>query len=95
MSYEKFGARLQRLRERSGLTQAELAQRCGASHSSIGNWETGLRPTAKQIPRLAKALGVTVYYLRWGRERSDLRLDVIEHRIWNAIRETIRQQRAS
>src|SRR3546814_6480353 len=38
---EAFGARLQRLRTKAGLSQAEVAKRMGVSPPSISSWEKG------------------------------------------------------
>lgn len=57
---ETFGQRLKRLREAQQMTQEQLAAACGYKQQSrIGNYESGLRtPSVKQIPVLAKGLGV-------------------------------------
>jgi transcriptional regulator with XRE-family HTH domain len=52
---------LKRLRERRGLTQAELASRIGVHRVTIATWETGrYRPSIDLLPKLAKALGIQV-----------------------------------
>jgi putative transcriptional regulator len=57
----KPAATLKRLRQRRGLTQAELARRIGVHRVTIATWETGrFRPSVDGLPRLAKALGVPV-----------------------------------
>lgn len=57
---ETFGQRIKRLREARGLTQEQLAEACGYSgQSRIANYESGTRvPSARQIPTLARGLGV-------------------------------------
>lgn len=57
---ETFGQRLKRLREDRKMTQEQLADACGyRNQSRIGNYESGLRtPSVRQIPVLAKGLGV-------------------------------------
>lgn len=57
---ETFGQRLKRLREDRKMTQEQLADACGYKNQSrIGNYESGLRtPSVRQIPILAKGLGV-------------------------------------
>jgi transcriptional regulator with XRE-family HTH domain len=58
---ERFGAMLQELRKRSGLTQAELARRSGLPLRSIQNWEGSHRvPRAEAVLALARALGTPV-----------------------------------
>jgi transcriptional regulator with XRE-family HTH domain len=60
-----LGERVKTLRERQGLTQSELAQRCGIAQATISRLETGdLKDVQSSVAkRLARALGVTVDYL--------------------------------
>ncbi len=52
---------IKRLRERAGLTQAQLAEKVGASQSAVALWETGARmPRADKLPKLAEVLGCSV-----------------------------------
>jgi predicted transcriptional regulator len=45
------------LRERSGFTQAELAERCGVDQGDISRIERGATsPTTKTLQRIARAL---------------------------------------
>lgn len=56
---EAFGARLQRLRAKVGLSQAEVAKRIGVSAPSISSWEKGrARPKRGRMAKLAAILGV-------------------------------------
>ncbi|MDX2227286.1 MAG: helix-turn-helix transcriptional regulator [Verrucomicrobiae bacterium] len=49
------------LREAAGLSQAQLAHLVGVHHSNIGFWEvSGTAPRGEVLPKLAKALGVSV-----------------------------------
>jgi ribosome-binding protein aMBF1 (putative translation factor) len=49
------------LREKAGLTQVELAQRCGISQADISRVERGTTsPTAKTLQRIADALDADV-----------------------------------
>jgi len=55
------GARLAALRRDAGLTQAELADQVGEPQQNIALWEQSAKPPrADAIPKLAKALGVTI-----------------------------------
>jgi ribosome-binding protein aMBF1 (putative translation factor) len=46
------------LRERNGLTQAQLAERCGIDQADISRIERGsTSPTARSLQRIADALG--------------------------------------
>lgn len=58
------GSTIRNLREKKGLTQAELAQRLGVSDKAVSKWETakGL-PDISLIEPLADALSVSVYEL--------------------------------
>jgi len=60
---DPLGERLRRLRERVGLTQKELAELVGASHTLVGQVETGrLVPSVATLTRLAGVLGVSPCY---------------------------------
>ena len=49
------------LMKRKGYTQAELAEIIGVNQATISGWQNGLRtPRTKQLPLIAKALGVSV-----------------------------------
>ena len=49
------------LRERLGLTQAELAEKCGVDQGDISRIERGsVSPTARTLQRIAEALGARV-----------------------------------
>lgn len=53
--------RLKQLRETSGMTQTELAQRLGVGQSTIAMWETGESfPRTDKLPELAKIFGCTI-----------------------------------
>jgi transcriptional regulator with XRE-family HTH domain len=58
---ESRGKRLRALREASGLSQRQLAQRLGVHHSNIGFWESGATPPRSDVlPAMADMLGVRV-----------------------------------
>ena len=53
--------RIKKLRERSGMTQLELAKRMGVEQNTISQWENGTRfPRADKLPQLARLLGCTI-----------------------------------
>lgn len=55
-----FAAKLQQLREKSGLTQLELSAKAGLHRHSIARFEQGLRePSWASVRAIAKALGVS------------------------------------
>jgi transcriptional regulator with XRE-family HTH domain len=56
-----FGPRLREMRERSSLSQKELAERSGVSLRAISHWEQSLRqPSWGNVIALAAALGIDV-----------------------------------
>ena len=60
-----FSARLKALREKAGLTVADLASATGVSRTALYNLEGGkCRPTWDVVQRLANALGVTTDQFR-------------------------------
>lgn len=53
-----FGGRLRELRVKAGLTQRKLAEKIGAKHNSISDWENDKnKPDADTIELLLWALG--------------------------------------
>jgi transcriptional regulator with XRE-family HTH domain len=56
-----FARRLRELRDKAGLSQGKLAQRCDLGLSTIAQFEQGLRePTYGTLVTLAKGLGVSL-----------------------------------
>jgi transcriptional regulator with XRE-family HTH domain len=56
---QRFGRRLKTLRERKGLSQAELGRRAELTREYINRLEAGqYDPTLGALRRIAKALGV-------------------------------------
>ena len=55
------GTRIQQLRQRRNLTREGLADELGIHRQTVWRWETGqTQVEANDVPRIAKALGVTV-----------------------------------
>ena len=68
MTPRQFGRKLKALRERRGVSQAELADRAGLSREYVNKLEAGkYDPTLGTLGRLAKALGVTERELLYAR----------------------------
>lgn len=66
-----FADRLKQAREAAGFkSQAALAKAMGISPGSIGNWETGIRQQPRDLLPLARALGVSPYWLSGEKEES-------------------------
>ena len=58
------GERMKEQRNRSGLTQNDLAVKIGGSQNQIKNYERGARvPNSDTLARIAKALGCSADYL--------------------------------
>lgn len=70
---KNFSERLRHARQQRGLSQAGLARLCNLSQSAISNYENGTRRDAREILDLAKALNVSVHWLRNGAGVMDLR----------------------
>lgn len=59
-----FTERLKELRNKEGLSQAELAKQLGVAMDTISKWETGERlPRDKYYAQLAEVLDVPITYL--------------------------------
>jgi len=50
------GFEFQRLRERLGVSQAELAERMGTTRASVSRWEGGERPISELVARFLRLL---------------------------------------
>lgn len=60
MSKQTFAKRLKNIRELSGLTQAELADKAKVPVTSISHFESGRRePNLENLIKLVKALGIS------------------------------------
>lgn len=60
------------LMKRKGYTQVELADKLGVNQATISGWQNGLRmPRTKQLPDIAKLLGVSVSTLVKSFEQGD------------------------
>lgn len=69
--------RLRELRNKSGLTQNEIANKLGVSGQTILNWENGIyEPKINQLIQLADLFDVTVDYLI-ERKTSDKSIDAV------------------
>lgn len=57
----KMGAKIKELREASGMTQTELAERVGVSKSVVSAYEKGIRnPSNKVLELVADIFGVSM-----------------------------------
>src|SRR5579859_644648 len=79
-----FGDRMQSLRNKIGMTQAELANELGVSRRSVGEWEAGgSYPKVKHLKEVI-ALGVKSRAFSNGSEASEIRA------LWNAAHQKVR-----
>ena len=61
MPREPFGTRLRSLRERAGISQADLAAKIGTEPAILAGWERGLaEPPVSMLDRIAVALDLSV-----------------------------------
>lgn len=82
-----FGARLKRLREKRGLSQAELAEMIGVHKSHLLRYEHGqTSPTAEKIVALARILRVTADALLRGDRKGEERLEFENVRLFEQMR---------
>lgn len=52
-------------RVNAGLTQKQLASECGVAESTVINWEKGKStPHIKRLPKLEKAYGIPLDYVK-------------------------------
>lgn len=58
MQARTFAERLVFFRTEAGLSCGELANLAGVTRAAVSNWEHGRTPTAANLLRLAKALGI-------------------------------------
>lgn len=62
-----FSKRLKSLRQESGFTQQEVADKIGINRGSYSNWENGKRePTLENVVKLAKLFKTTTDFLLGG-----------------------------
>lgn len=68
-----LAARIKQLRQAHGMTQDQLAKRCGVTKSAVSQWETGSTSNIKLqvFLRLCEALHTDPHYLIFGPSRGD------------------------
>ena len=81
---ENFGERLKTIRKNAGMTQVQVAQKCGISQSNINTWENGRSlPLPDGLVALADCFGCSVDYLL-GRENEESIIVVNEDKRYTA-----------
>lgn len=67
-----FGCRLREVRKEHKLTQKQLADKIGAKHNSVSDWERGYAmPDPDTIVSICEALNVSSAYLLPAKNRTD------------------------
>lgn len=90
-----FSHRLKELREKNGISQADLARVLSISQGAVGNWESGKRePNFEMSKRLADYFGVSVDFLL-GREKPgvDIGFDDFTYAMQNEAKELTEKDR--
>ena len=70
---KNLAIQISKIRTQMGLTQEELAYRCGVSRNTVISWENGSkRPNSSRIPALCKALGCAPEKLLGDEDQTDV-----------------------
>ena len=82
--------KIRMLRERSGMTQSDLARRLGITRSSVNAWEMGLSiPSTQYIVELAEIFKVSTDYLLDVEKTATIRIDGLSQKEVGMISELI------
>lgn len=82
--------RIKLLREKRGLTQAELAKQLGVTRSGVNAWEMGISvPSTQYIVELAQYFGVSADYLLGLEKTSVISVEGLSNREIASIIEII------
>ena len=88
-----FGTQLRLARKRKGLTQKELADRVGARHNTVSNWEADRnRPDPDTVRALCALLEVDSNYF-YETEAVESQLSGIEFALFGEVRELSEQDK--
>lgn len=88
----KFSKNLAKYRKKSGLTQAQLAEKVCVTPQAVSKWENGSLPDSEFLPVIARTLGVSIDML-FGIEQERGEYD-IEQLVINKLRRTPQGERA-
>lgn len=86
-----FSIRLKELREKQGLSQAQLGKKLGVGQSTVGMWENGKnKPQNAKLEMLANIFSVSVDYLLGRDEETTTDMTDEERDLWE-LREAARR----
>ena len=86
--YKKLGARIKRLREKTGLSQAEFAEKIGISRVSVSQLEKGQRKiSAEEITRISKLFNISPDNLLAFKKDVEI---ILEHRPAKKMKKELR-----
>ena len=88
----KFSKNLAKYRKKSGLTQAQLAEKISVTPQAVSKWENGSLPDSEFLPSIAQILGISIDVL-FGIAEESSEPD-IEQLIINKIRQTPPRERS-
>lgn len=88
------GQVIQIIRKEKGLTQKQLAEKCGMATGTIQQYELNKRePRQKQLQKIANALNVSLDYLKTGKSTDELWNEIMMDVYKSSIGDTIREER--
>ena len=91
-----FAQTLQRLMDRDGLTNYQLAKALECHQTSVKNWLGGSKPQKLMLKKIADYFGVTTDYLLTGEQKEkpaaesselDKQLEGINFALWGEVQE--------
>ena len=87
-----FVQNLRKYRQRSGLTQAQLAEKVNVSTHHIGMIELSRNnPTLELVERIAKALNINTYELFMDPSSRNVELEQLRHDIRDDMRQLLEE----
>lgn len=88
------GKIIQKIRKEKGYTQKQLAEKCGVATGTIQQYELNKRePRQEQLCKIAKALDVSIDYLKTGKSSDELWEEIMHDVYKSSIGATIREER--
>jgi len=73
------GKRISTLRKNLGITQSQLASMLKSTQAQVSAYETNIRmPTEKRLKEISTFLKTTAYYLRYGVEHKDEKIEFVK-----------------